>query len=97
MLGTFFSDTVPSGEIFVVNPLQGEDTLGTKIFINDVELHTSCSDDIYIGMAIAVGTNHLVITYGESLRGGRLCTGASRKRDPGHGPDDDDEEPSQPS
>lgn len=56
-----FSAIVANGKEFTVNPLSGNDDFGTKIFINGVELHTSCSQDIYITMKVG----DLVITYGE--------------------------------
>ena len=81
--------------MFTINPVDGEDTLGSKIFINGEELHTSCSVPIYVGMRF----EGLVIIRGESKTGGRLCTGNhddddDRKRSGGHHGDDDDETPS---
>lgn len=67
-----FSATVANGEEFTVNPLAGDDDFGSKIYINGVELHTSCSQDIYITMEVG----DLVITYGESRNNGKLCSTA---------------------
>lgn len=81
----FFSQMVQTLQTFTITPLDGEDTLGTKIFVNGVEIHTSCSQPIYIGMRFEA----FEVVYGESKRGGRLCASppSSRKRS---GSDDDD-------
>jgi len=66
---TLFEGDVLSGESFTVNGFDDKGTLGTEININGEGLHTSCSDPIFIGMEVG----DLIITYGASRNGGKLC------------------------
>lgn len=84
--GVYFDGNLNPGQTFVLNPLNGEDTLDKSLeFYYDGnligKLHTSCSEPI--GPGITIGD--FMIIEGFSRNGGLLC--------PAENDDDDDETP----